>query len=305
LLGGILLADAVGALIFGRAYARFWQQRWKAGPYERAMGWLARRPTWMLRTAGAVEGAAGLAILGKSLVGERPGVRSLYRDFSRVYDAVEFIWRDKLYRQTYIALERALSTYVPPGGRVLDLGAGTGANLGRLLALGSPFGAYVGVDMSEDMLAKARSKFGDVTQARFEQLDLLADALPEGPFDVIVSTWVFEHLPELEPAVQKAWERLRPGGHAIFLFEVEGGCWSSRLGSGLLRLFNARLIGRNEYERFPGLISAQHFESALTPAELVVLGKPDAAGSCGAGGIGQKEQDSSSKLSERDADERG
>jgi SAM-dependent methyltransferase len=49
---------------------------------------------------------------------------------------------------------------------VLDIGCGTGHNLGRLRRLGVPFESYRGVDLTNSMLAIARQRYADATALR-------------------------------------------------------------------------------------------------------------------------------------------
>ncbi|HZD60347.1 MAG TPA: class I SAM-dependent methyltransferase [Anaerolineae bacterium] len=273
LLGALLVIDGILLLIFGRKYVR----RWRAGSvksiYYKVMDWLANRPSWILRVAGVIETGLGLTVLRRAPV----ELRSLYRVASRSYDAAAPIWRDWLFRDAYVALDKALSTYVRPGTSVLDLGCGTGANLERLLCRGLSFGLYTGVDLSEDMLAVANKKFGHVPNTRYYQLDLLTDPLPEGNFDLIVSTWVFEHLPNPLKVVNKAWERLQPEGHVILLFEAKSKSWQSRVVDWVWGFFSARLTREDEYDRFPGIISTEIFPTAGAPAVLIILQKLESA----------------------------
>ncbi|MBI4491642.1 MAG: methyltransferase domain-containing protein [Chloroflexi bacterium] len=273
-LGALLLFDGLLLLVAGRAYVRQWWVGAAPSRYRRAIEWLARRPPWLLRLAGAAEAGLGLAALARAPV----DVRSLYHAVAGVYDAASWLWRDWLDRDAHRAFDRALATHLLPGGQVLDLGCGTGANLERLLAQGLPFGCYTGVDLSEAMLARARAKFGHRANARFQQLDLLRDPLPEGPFDLVVSTYVFEHLPDPGRVVGKAWERLRPGGYVLLLFEVESETWRTRLLEPVWRFFSAHLLRQAEYRRFPGLVSAQRFAGPLTTAAVAMLHKPGRPG---------------------------
>jgi len=270
ILGGLFLLNGASLLFFGGVYLRQWQARARHNPYPSASAWLTERPRRLLLGAGVAEVGVGLAMLGAAPVEVRP----LYRVFSRIYDSVAFLWRDWLYPDAQRALEQVLATYLPASGRVLDLGCGTGLNLERLLALGLPLGSYVGVDLSEDMLHQARAKFGDEARAHFHQLNLLTDPLPEGPFDLIISTWVFEHLPDPQQVVEKAWERLRPDGHMVLFFETTGDSWGSRAVSYVWRCFSARLVPEAKARRFPGFQSMVKFQAALAPVALVTLHKP-------------------------------
>ncbi len=99
-----------------------------------------------------------------------------------------------------------------PGRRALELGCGTGIFLERVAASGA---AIVGLDLSEDLLAKARARmrpFQNVVLARGN-----AEALPypEASFDVVYGSSVLHHL-DLDAALREARRVLRPGGRIVF-----------------------------------------------------------------------------------------
>jgi tRNA (cmo5U34)-methyltransferase len=73
--------------------------------------------------------------------------------------------------------------------RVLELGTGTGETALRVLAR-HPAAAWVGVDASDAMLARARARLpgADLRLGRLE------DELPEGPFGLVVSVLAVHHL---------------------------------------------------------------------------------------------------------------
>jgi SAM-dependent methyltransferase len=99
-----------------------------------------------------------------------------------------------------------------PGRHALELGCGTGVFLERV----APCGARIrGIDLSEDLLAKARARL-----ARFENVALdhgNAEELPypDGHFDAVYGSSVLHHL-ELEAALRAAFRVLKPGGHLVF-----------------------------------------------------------------------------------------
>ncbi len=115
---------------------------------------------------------------------------------------------DGFYGAVVEALER-----VVPGEicRVLDLGAGTGL-LSAVVAEALPEAQIELLDASEPMLALAQQRLGDTVSA--VHVADMAGALPEGPFDAVVSALAIHHL---EHADKRALMRrihvaLRPGG---------------------------------------------------------------------------------------------
>jgi tRNA (cmo5U34)-methyltransferase len=95
---------------------------------------------------------------------------------------------------------------------ILDLGTGTGETL-RRVATSHPHARLVGVDESEDMLAAARS----VVPTADLRVGRLQDALPDEPFDLVVSALAVHHLDEREKAdlFRRVALRLTPGGRFV------------------------------------------------------------------------------------------
>lgn len=110
-----------------------------------------------------------------------------------------------------------------PGADVLELGCGTG----RVTALISPrVGSVTAVDLSPDMLRRARDRFSSRSSVRLLRADVLA--LPLGAeFDLAAAAnGVFSHLLHEEErlrALRQVRGRLRPGGEAVV-----DGFWLSR-----------------------------------------------------------------------------
>ncbi len=112
----------------------------------------------------------------------------------------QFHWDPATYRAlmraevpAYDELQDAVAraTGVVPTRRVLDLGTGTGETAGRVLALHDD-AFLVGVDESDEMLTMARQT---LPAARVElRVGRLQDALPSGPFEVVVSALAVHHL---------------------------------------------------------------------------------------------------------------
>jgi len=110
----------------------------------------------------------------------------------------------------------------PQTMRVLEIGCGAG----RLtLPLAELFGEVHGVDVSGEMVARAREALAAHPNAHVYQnngCDL--SVLPPLEFDFAFSMIVFQHIPSyevIENYVREVHRLLRPG--ALFKFQVEGG----------------------------------------------------------------------------------
>jgi len=109
----------------------------------------------------------------------------------------------------------------PKQMRVLEIGCGVG-RVTRPLA--EVFGEVHGVDVSGEMIRRARQALADVPNAFVYQnngMDLAV--LGEQVFDFAFSTIVFQHIPSrevIENYVREVHRMLRPG--ALFKFQVQG-----------------------------------------------------------------------------------
>jgi SAM-dependent methyltransferase len=95
------------------------------------------------------------------------------------------------------------------GNLVLDAGCGPGLVSEAFLGAGH---RVVGVDLSAEMVARARRRcagFGE--RARFERMSVY-DAVPGSPFDAAVSRCVLHHVTDPLGFVRRQVELLRPGG---------------------------------------------------------------------------------------------
>jgi tRNA (cmo5U34)-methyltransferase len=93
---------------------------------------------------------------------------------------------DELQRQVARATESVEAR------RVLDLGVGTGETARGVLGL-HPDARLVGIDVSAEMLERARA---ELPAERVEALRTagLAEPLPEGPFELVISALAVHHL---------------------------------------------------------------------------------------------------------------
>lgn len=100
------------------------------------------------------------------------------------------------------------------GGRILDIGTGTG----RILELlGKTAEEGVGVDMSREMLAVARARLqrADLSNCLVRQADMYQLPYPAGMFDVVTLHQVLHYAERPEAAIAEAARVLAPNGRLV------------------------------------------------------------------------------------------
>ncbi len=101
------------------------------------------------------------------------------------------------------------------GERVLDIGSGAGLDALIAARLVGRTGSVVGVDMTPEMVEKAR--VAAAAQARLSNVEFVlapAEGLPldDGEFDLAITNGVINLCPDKESLVREAWRVLKPGG---------------------------------------------------------------------------------------------
>lgn len=114
----------------------------------------------------------------------------------------------------------------PTGGRVLEIGAGTGKNLPRY-----PTDATViATDLSPGMLVRACERMaGSPGRVRYVVMDAEDLAFRDGSFDTVVATCVFCSVPDPVRGLREARRVLRPGGEIVLLEHMRPGGLLGRL----------------------------------------------------------------------------
>lgn len=105
------------------------------------------------------------------------------------------------------------------GGRILEVGVGTGLSL-------SGYGngtRVVGIDISGPMLEKARGRVRRQGLTHVEALQVMDAenlALPDASFDVVVAQYVVTAIPNPEKAMDEFVRVVRPGGEIILTTRI-------------------------------------------------------------------------------------
>ena len=137
-------------------------------------------------------------------------IAAAYNDWAETYDIVQNHTRDlaaKVLRQVKLDLD---------GRKVVEVGCGTGRNTTWLAERAAEM---VGLDFSEEMLARARSLVND-PRVSFIQHDARKTwPLADYSADVVIAMLILEHVEKLEPVFVEAARVLNTGGQ-FFLCEL-------------------------------------------------------------------------------------
>jgi SAM-dependent methyltransferase len=103
---------------------------------------------------------------------------------------------------------------IPPGSRIVDVGSGGGFDSLAAAHLTGPHGAVIGVDMTPEMLDRARTAARDVGIDNVEFREGIAEDLPvaDGWADLVISNGVINLVADKPLALAEINRILRPGG---------------------------------------------------------------------------------------------
>ena len=139
----------------------------------------------------------------------QPHESALYYEFSQFYDAV-------FGRVFYPRIARVVrSLGIEPGGRVLEIGVGTGLSLDAY-----PEHAQVtGIDLAPDMLERAQERIDrlGLRNVTVEQGDALALRFPDDSFDYVMAFHVVSVVPDARRLMAEAQRVCRPGGRIVVI----------------------------------------------------------------------------------------
>jgi arsenite methyltransferase len=100
------------------------------------------------------------------------------------------------------------------GERVLDLGCGAGSDSLVAAQMVGPEGSVTGIDMTPEMLAKARRAATEMGAVNVEFVEGEIELLPfaDESVDVVISNGVIDLLPDKDTVFAEIYRVLRPGG---------------------------------------------------------------------------------------------
>ena len=101
-----------------------------------------------------------------------------------------------------------------PGVRVLDLGSGAGTDSLVAAQMVGADGSVTGVDMTPQMLAKARAAAAEMGATNVTFVEAEAEQLPftDASFEVVISNGVIDLIPDKDAVFAELFRVLTPGG---------------------------------------------------------------------------------------------
>lgn len=181
-------------------------------------------PSYDTQPASSRSNAAAPNAKRKELSHQAEAMNQMYRFTRHVYD-----FSRKYY---LLGRDRMLDEIeVPQGSKVLEVGCGTGRNLIRL-ANRSPQSQYYGLDIAGVMIEKAaqilkKQRLQDRVALHCSPAEDLNDRTVFAEveqFDVIYFSYCLSMIPSWNPALDAAWNRLKPGGslHIVDFWDQSG-----------------------------------------------------------------------------------
>ncbi|MGJ4911547.1 class I SAM-dependent methyltransferase [Bradyrhizobium sp. HKCCYLS2033] len=143
---------------------------------------------------------------------DRAGVEKAYERWAPIYDLVFGKVFDQGRQSTIAEADRI-------GGRILDVGVGTGLSLldyARTTRI-------CGVDISEPMLRRAQARVRELKLFNVETLAVMDAkhlAFPDNFFDAVVAQYVITAVPDPEATLDDFIRVLKPGGELILVNHI-------------------------------------------------------------------------------------
>jgi phosphatidylethanolamine/phosphatidyl-N-methylethanolamine N-methyltransferase len=179
-------------------------------------------------------------------------VKKAYALWAPIYDLVFGAVFDRGRQAAIAAAEQV-------GGRILEVGVGTGISLPGYSAANR----IVGIDLSEPMLRKAQERVVELSLknvVRLEVMDAEHLSFADASFDVVVAHYVVSTVPNPEAALDEFARVVRPGGEIVIVSRVGAEAGLRRVAEGMLQPVVRRLGWRTEFswDRFASWIERRN-----------------------------------------------
>ena len=170
---------------------------------------------------------------------DQVSVKKAYAFWAPVYDLVFGAVFERGRRAAIAAAEQV-------GGRILEVGVGTGISLPGYSSANS----IVGIDLSAPMLRKAQARVAELALRnvlRLEVMDAERLTFSDASFDVVVAHYVVSTVPNPEAALDEFARVVRPGGEIILVSRVGAEAGFRRVAEEMLQPIVRRLGWRTAF----------------------------------------------------------
>jgi phosphatidylethanolamine/phosphatidyl-N-methylethanolamine N-methyltransferase len=144
---------------------------------------------------------------------DKRGVERAYARWAPIYD---FVFGKVFAPGRSEAITAAEKVCGPQGGRILEVGVGTGISLPDYARVNR----ITGVDLSAPMLRKAQERVDELGLSNIEALSVMDAenmAFADGAFDVVVAQFVITTVPHPEETLNEFARLTRAGGEIILV----------------------------------------------------------------------------------------
>lgn len=205
-------------------------------------------------------------------------VRKAYRVHASTYD----IWSNLTESK---ARQRCLEVAdIKDGESVLEVAVGTGVLFEKILLL-NPTGRNEGIDLTEEMLSRARARVHKSGKSNY--VLKIGDAYhlqyPDNSFDLIMNNYMFDLIPEKDfRAILSELKRvLRKGGRIVLVNMTKGPHWFNAVWEWLYKIRPSLLGGCRGIELSPYLekvgfekVVREYLTQMIFPSEVIYGMKP-------------------------------
>jgi arsenite methyltransferase len=157
-----------------------------------------------------------------------------------------------------------------PGHTVLDLGSGAGVDCFLAARRVGPAGRVIGVDMTDDMLARARenARRGGYSNVEFRKGDIENLPVESGTVDRIISNCVINLAPDKGKVFAEAHRVLKPGGAITVSDIVSFGVVPAEVRADLEKWAGCT-AGALDKEEYLGVIRGAGFSEVSVMKEII------------------------------------
>jgi SAM-dependent methyltransferase len=160
---------------------------------------------------------------------------------------------------------------IKKGNHVLDLGSGAGNDCFVARAIVGESGKVTGLDMTEQMINKARENCENL---KFENVEFVLGDIEEMPFhnnlfDVVISNCVLNLVPDKSKAFNEIFRVLKAGGHFCVSDVVIKGSLPEKLQKDA-EMYAGCVSGASEIQEYLGIIKKSGFVNIKIHKQKVI-----------------------------------